>query len=204
MNLKKEWINLMDTLGLKRHEDLFEEIALLYGEPHRHYHTFDHIQACVRWWCQLKEYIVDPSNVLLAIFYHDVVYNVYQFTNEHRSVELFSLHAATMALSEDRIHQVSKMILATQYHVSEDLDTQLLLDIDLAILGADQEVYDQFEKHIRTEYAWVSEKLYRRKRRDVLQAFLSRERIYQTCYMRTRLEMQARKNLLRTIHHMTS
>ena len=39
-------------------------------------------------------------------------------------------------------------------------DAQLLVDIDLAILGASKSRYDQYEKQVRFEYQWVDEVLY--------------------------------------------
>ena len=71
----------------------------------------------------------------------------------------------------------------------------MVLDFDLAILGSSPEYYQFYRQAIRQEYRWVSGLLFRRKRRQVLESFLQRERLFFTAEMRARLEAQARRNL---------
>ena len=52
-------------------------------------------------------------------------------------------------------------------------DEALLVDIDLAILGAAEERFAQYEAQIRAEYAWVDDALFRSRRREVLTGFLA-------------------------------
>ena len=80
-----------------------------------------------------------------------------------------------------------------------DPDARLLVDIDLAILGAAPERFDEYEVQVRQEYAWVPGPLFRRKRREILQGFLDRPCIYTTEPFRTRFELQARSNLQRSV-----
>ena len=56
-------------------------------------------------------------------------------------------------------------------------DCHILLDADLAILGAPALDYDSYAQAIRQEYRWVPEASYRTGRRQVLQAFLQRKRV---------------------------
>ena len=74
-------------------------------------------------------------------------------------------------------------------------DAELVVDIDLATLGADEERFEAYDRDVRKEYAWVPGFLYRRKRREVLQAFLERPRIYATNAAHAELEAPARRNL---------
>jgi predicted metal-dependent HD superfamily phosphohydrolase len=53
----------------------------------------------------------------------------------------------------------------------------VLLDADLAVLGAAEPVYRGYAGRIRREYAWVPEADYRKGGRRVLENFLSRPRI---------------------------
>ena len=76
-----------------------------------------------------------------------------------------------------------------------DVDAQLLVDIDLAILAADEARFAEFERQIRVEYALVPEATFRARRRAVLGGFLERERIFSTPRLRDELEPRARANL---------
>ena len=74
-------------------------------------------------------------------------------------------------------------------------DSRLLVDIDLAILGASVERFDEYERQVRQEYSWVPDPLFRGKRREILEAFLARPHLFNTDYFRSKLEAQARANL---------
>ena len=88
------------------------------------------------------------------------------------------------------------MILATREHLPQPTpDANLLLDFDLAILGATWEEYQKYSQQIREEYCMYPDAAYRQGRRQVLQHFLSREYIYHTPLMRRKLEFQARQNV---------
>ena len=89
------------------------------------------------------------------------------------------------------------MILATKDHSGKNLsyDAKLFLDMDLAILGMNEEIYKEYSQAIRREYAWVPESMYRKGRKKVLKSFVERERIYFTDEMKARYEAQARKNI---------
>ena len=79
------------------------------------------------------------------------------------------------------------------------LRRNLLADIDLSILGATAERFDEYEVQVRQEYAWVPGPLFRRKRGAILQAFLARPSLYSTPWLRGRFEAQARSNLQRSV-----
>ncbi|MBT9552193.1 MAG: hypothetical protein IV088_15195 [Hydrogenophaga sp.] len=53
-------------------------------------------------------------------------------------------------------------------------DARRLVDIDLAILGADPARFAEYDAQVREEYRWVPNWLYRCKRREVLAGFLAR------------------------------
>jgi predicted metal-dependent HD superfamily phosphohydrolase len=68
----------------------------------------------------------------------------------------------------------------------------VLIDADLAILGADDPAYRAYADQIRQEYAWVSEPDYRMGRRQVLECFLARPKIFD---LLAHLEEPARRNI---------
>ena len=71
----------------------------------------------------------------------------------------------------------------------------MLLDADLAILGAAPQRYARYAADIRKEYSWVPEADYRAGRAAVLERFLASPRIYQTPLMFDEGEQSARANL---------
>jgi predicted metal-dependent HD superfamily phosphohydrolase len=77
-----------------------------------------------------------------------------------------------------------------------------LIDVDLAILGAPAERFDEYEQQVRAEYSWVPGVLFKRKRREILEGFLRRPTVYSTEHFRGRYEVAARANLSRSIHQL--
>jgi predicted metal-dependent HD superfamily phosphohydrolase len=95
---------------------------------------------------------------------------------------------------------VGALVLLTK-HVQPPVsrDAELLLDVDLSILGREPAVFADYDRRIRGEYAWVPEEQYRARRAAILEGFLHRPSIYRTAFFRDRLEAQARDNLERAI-----
>jgi predicted metal-dependent HD superfamily phosphohydrolase len=70
-----------------------------------------------------------------------------------------------------------------------------MVDIDLAILGAESARYDEYAVGIRKEYAHADASAYRVGRCAFLRAMLARERLFGHETVRDRFERQARANL---------
>ena len=98
---------------------------------------------------------------------------------------------------EDEIAEVERLILATKSHPLQNNtpDTDLLLDLDLEVLGAAPEVYQEYSSNIRKEYAIYPDLLYKPGRKKVLLHFLDMPFIYRTELFRDKLEAAARENL---------
>ena len=96
--------------------------------------------------------------------------------------------------------RVHDLVMATQHDAPADLvsgaDAQLLLDIDLSILGSPGERFERYDQDVRKEYAWVRGFRYREQRIRVLQGFLDRPRLYHCEAAVALLERQARINLV--------
>jgi predicted metal-dependent HD superfamily phosphohydrolase len=73
--------------------------------------------------------------------------------------------------------------------------TALFLDLDLSILGATEEEYDPYSRHIRSEYCQFTEEEYNKGRTAVMKAFLERERLYFTPHFYAKYESIARRNI---------
>ncbi|HKB01825.1 MAG TPA: hypothetical protein VKD90_06375 [Gemmataceae bacterium] len=176
---------------------LFDRLVAAYSEPHRFYHTLEHIHDMLAVAAKLTAAAADPGAIELAIWFHDAVYDPKAKDNEDRSAELAIEWLRPLRIPEEILRHVAAMIRATAHTSADvfDADTSVLLDADLAILSADESRYARYAADIRREYAWVEESAYRAGRAKVLQGFLARPRIYRTERMHTIAENAARRNL---------
>jgi len=137
----------------------------------------------------------------LAAWYHDVVYDTKARDNEERSACLMLERLEPLDVPAGIVDRAARLIRATAKHIvpKDCPESALLLDADLAILGAPSEVYDLYSDQIRREYAWVSETEYRTGRAAVLTSFLIREHIYMSPRMQDLYEAAAVENLKREV-----
>ncbi|XP_076462765.1 uncharacterized protein LOC143295085 [Babylonia areolata] len=181
-----------------------EEISHRYSENRRHYHTLKHLSDMMKLLHTWGESIRDYPAVVLAVLFHDIVYNPESPTNENDSVELFKTFAEEINLSEELSQKVAAMIKATIKHLPEDeacADPDLLffLDFDMAILGQSQQVYDLYAANIRQEYCHMDTEAFCKGRTKVLQTFVARPRIYFTEELHKAFDNKARQNMLREV-----
>ena len=136
----------------------------------------------------------------MAIWLHDVVYDTHATDNELQSAEYANSIINECGNNQELAARVHDLIMATTHQsVPITNDAQLLVDIDLSILGTGRDDYIRFEQAIRSEYNWVPAETFICKRIEILQSFLDRSSIYATRHFRTRYEHAARENLTRTI-----
>jgi predicted metal-dependent HD superfamily phosphohydrolase len=201
---RTRWQRLLQCLGIdpvpETAQSTYRALAAAYAEPHRQYHTAEHIGACL---LLLDEYthLADSAlEIEIALWFHDAIYILLSPHNEEKSAAWCSRFLTEVNIDEPRIHRIHTLILATTHEAAPNSnDTALIADIDLSILGRDSEQYDRFERAIRQEYKSVPWMLYRRTRRQILQSFLARETIYTHLPLRQRFETQARSNLAAAI-----
>jgi predicted metal-dependent HD superfamily phosphohydrolase len=145
IDLSAVWGALAVRLGLGTH--IWPRIVTAYGEPHRHYHTLDHIAAVVTDFVPLKDRFEDADAALLALFFHDIVYDPARSDNEERSADVLRdlLTGATAELACDHI-------LATKKHEANTPDAALVVDIDMAILAAPWPDYLLYAENVAREY----------------------------------------------------
>ena len=129
-----------------------------------------------------------------ALWFHDAIYDVRRSDNESRSA-LWAQQELLVA-GESIAHRVHELIMVTgHFALPASPEEKLVVDIDLAILGADTARYREYEDQIRQEYAWVSEEQFRRARCDILAGLLARPCIFSTPPFHDDLERSARANL---------
>ncbi len=174
-----------------------------YDEPHRAYHSASHIGACLALLDKVLASAEHPAEVEAALWYHDAIYDTHAKDNEDKSaiVAIETLSAAHV--QPDVVARIADHVRATSDHGASSPDGQLVVDIDLSILGARPPIFDVFDAAIRREYHWVPDDDYRRGRAAVLQRFLDRPVIFATTALRELFEARARENLRRAIRRLT-
>lgn len=203
-----QWKTTWSGLGVSITESLlkdFEEIISRYSEPHRKYHTTRHLDECLAKLPDVSAFCEHPAEVELALWFHDVIYDTRSHDNEARSAELATAKLQSAGGLTETIERVAALILATRHDaLPQNKDAQVVVDVDLSILGANIERFDEYEKQIREEYFWVPELLYRHERKKIMMEFLSRASIFSTQLFRDRYEQQARGNIKRSIHNLSN
>ena len=185
--------------------DVFERLTAAYAEEGRAYHTMEHVTDCLARLDEAPAVSGSTNAIEAAIWFHDVVYDPHRTDNERLSAEWAGRALTAAGAPGPTISRVQELVVTTE-HAGDPTDDagRLLSDIDLSILGREPMAFDEYQRRIREEYAWVPEPDYRRGRARILTAFLDRPRLYFTDHFRDRYEPQARLNLRRALAELAS
>ncbi|HET6827933.1 MAG TPA: N-methyl-D-aspartate receptor NMDAR2C subunit, partial [Ramlibacter sp.] len=187
------WQRMWEELGAQGSQQaLFNQLIAAYSERHRHYHTLQHLRECLQSFEAARTRAQRPAEVELALWFHDAVYDVHRDDNEERSAEWAAMAVRNAGLQDAVAQRVHALVIATKHKaLPVDPDAQVLVDVDLAILGAAQERFDESDMQIRREFAHVPEAEFRTGRCAVLRCFLERPRLYTTEAFHQALEERA-------------
>jgi predicted metal-dependent HD superfamily phosphohydrolase len=165
-----------------------------YSQKNRHYHNLNHLQNMFEDLKLVDEQIINKDALFFSIYYHDIIYKATKKDNEYQSA-LVLKRALEGSTFEDLDYCMEQIELTKSHELSDDKDTNILLDLDLGILGKDWESYLSYTKQIRQEYKIYPNFLYKKGRRKVLVHFLELESIFKTTFFKEKYEQQARANL---------
>jgi predicted metal-dependent HD superfamily phosphohydrolase len=200
------WMRLFTPAGVSEQrciESYQHIIHPAYTESHRRYHTDLHLDQCIKVINERIPYVPDLDAILLAIFFHDLVYDPRKSNNEEESAGRFAaLCRRSLPIRVDLGMKVSKAILATKHNGKPTDDvSRYVVDVDLSIFGVgDESYYDRnYAWPVREEYAFVPDRIYKKKRAEILQSFLDRQNIYHTQVFQNAFEDKARTALKREI-----
>jgi len=176
-----------------------------YSSADLSYHNQHHIQECLNQIESFEEFVdyeyENSSSIMLAIFYHDAIYDPTSSTNEEDSAELFRQHAEVMGLEQEMIKDTSRLILITKnHHKATSIDEQVIADVDRAILASEPDRYDEYARAIREEYRCVDDSIFNAGRAAFLKSQLQLEPIFFTEWAKAQdYERVARANLYREL-----
>ena len=196
------WKSLSDALGVSADETEFTRLTSAYSEPHRAYHNLRHLSECIEQldWASSEGAIKDTATVEAALWYHDVIYKPRAKDNEKKSAEWAHHYFTEVGLDKTKCDLIHSLIMATTHgEKPTEAGHQLIVDIDLSILGKDEPRFSEYEEDVRKEYKWVPQIVYKRKRRELLEYFLGLPEIYNTKLFFARYEETARENIKQSI-----
>ena len=175
---QNRWLELWEKLGFQGDPvSVYSKLDRHYTEPQRAYHNFSHIYDCLCEFDSAKQLAASSESIEMAIWFHDVIYDVRAKDNEEQSAGLARTTILSAKLPEDFANEVSQLILETK-HIKppHNADGALLVDIDLAILGQSRERFEEYERQIRQEYDWVEAKAFAEGRSAILKSFFKASR----------------------------
>ncbi len=181
-------------------ENYWKEISEQHSKKKRHYHNLIHLDHLLQELLEVKDKIETMSALILAITYHDIIYDPLKKDNEEKSAALAKQRLAAINMPAPLIEKCVNLILATKSHQSAaDNDINYFTDADLSILGSNPERYSEYARQVRKEYSIYPAIIYKPGRKKVLQHFLSMQRIFKTAYFSDKYEEQAKRNMEREL-----
>ncbi len=179
-------------------EALGERLLDRWSEPHRRYHTPDHLAFVLDVIDRYADLARDADAVRLAAWFHDAVYDPRAGDNEERSARLAEAELAGLG---ERAAEVARLVRLTAGHAVEpgDANGALLADADLAILAAAPADYDRYAEAIRAEYAHVPDDAFRAGRAAVLESLAGLPSLFRVVPEQADWEARARANLAREL-----
>jgi predicted metal-dependent HD superfamily phosphohydrolase len=199
--LQQGWAKLLDRYRVPAADayPVFDVLVAAYSAADRHYHNLEHVAEVLRVASRLTAITDDPGAVQLAGWFHDAVYDPRAADNEARSAELAVTLLGPVGVPASELDRVTRLIRATAHLADDrppgDRETAILLDADLAILGAAPDRYSRYAAAIRREYGWLADADYRAGRTRVLDRFLARPRLFWTDLAYQEGEERARVNM---------
>lgn len=196
-----QWRLAWQALGARTPDEaLFHQLIGCYSEPDRWYHNARHLDDCLAKLSLVRTEAAHSAEIELALWFHDAVYDARAHDSEQRSADWGRAACLEADLAPAVADRIRALVLATRHDaVPQGGDDRIIVDIDLSILGAAPDRFDEYEHQIRQEYSWVPAQFFRRERRRILEGFLARPRIFSTDYFVGACEAQARANLRRSI-----
>jgi predicted metal-dependent HD superfamily phosphohydrolase len=178
---------------------LAADLRARYAEPHRRYHTVEHLEEVLASFARLRDLASVPEAVELALWFHDAVYEAAApaGASEARSAALAVEQLRGAGFEGALVAEVERLVSLTAGHevAAGDANGAVVADADLAILGAEPARYARYATDVRAEYVHVPDDAWATGRAAVLRGFLARPRLYRTDRAHADLDTAARRNL---------
>ena len=169
------WVETWRELGVDDSAELrrlYGDVLGRYSEPHRHYHTRQHLVECFEKVQDIISLAEHQAEVNAGLWFHDAIYDTQRHDNEERSADWARSAARELGASAESARRIYDLIMFTR-HAAEPvgIDAQVLVDADLSILAAQPARFREYEAQVRSEYAWVPDEIFRPARAKILKEF---------------------------------
>lgn len=183
-------------------DDVFKELHECYSEPGRHYHTPKHIEHCLAQFDLVADKMDDADSVEIAIWFHDLIFDVSANDNELRSARRF-VELADDSMEDEFKTRVYDLIMSTAPpRIPKTKDQEFMLDIDLSSFGLPWDDMLRDSIAVRQESEKLSDAEFFPGQRAFLESLVRREHFYFTDYFRSRIEDSARSNIKRYLKNL--
>jgi predicted metal-dependent HD superfamily phosphohydrolase len=217
LSLSTERVRLQPGLTMAEARDAFDGLPVQrairsrMAEPWRHYHVQRHLDHMLDEleMAQSEGFrIVDGTAVVGATEWHDCVMDPTSTKGRNETLSAMLCRQEMSILAE--LRSVENACVGIESTIAHQLpkdggrfeDAGIFLDVDLAILGAEEDAFARYDRDIAKEYAHVARDVYRPARAGVLSTFRDRPRIYFTEWAQDRFETKARSNLAKAIRRL--
>lgn len=198
--LPQSWLKHSAGIGITGQSmPLLSRLIACWSEPHRHYHTLRHLQECLQLLEAWGRTHPLRHEIGVALWFHDAIYDPARSDNEERSARLATRTLTKVGADADQVRTVSRLVRSTRHgaRTRRVEGAELMLDIDLAILGSSRARFEEYERQVRAEFAHVPDDAFARGRADFIDSMRARPRLFLT-EPGQRLEVRARENLQRS------
>ena len=177
--------------------DVFKEVHDDYSAPGRFYHTPKHIEHCLAQFDLVVGEMEDADAVEMAIWFHDLIFDVNVDDNELQSARRF-VELANKSMNAEFKTRVYDLIMATAPpRLPKTGDQEFMLDIDLSSFGLPWDDFVRDSIAVRRESPRLSDADFFPGQLAFLESLVSREHFYFTNFFRSRIEESARSNINR-------
>ncbi len=169
-------------IDYEKYQAIFEEygikdphkIASAWQEAHRHYHSEMHLAFLLD---EIEKYLqaqkLNPEHygvLVMAAFFHDIVYDPTQQDNEAQSVKVFE--QMTTKTHPNRA-LIKEIILDTQHHQGSGVLSKQFSALDMRVVtDSSFEELLTWERQIFKEYQFLDYSLYKEGRIQLLEKFI--------------------------------
>jgi predicted metal-dependent HD superfamily phosphohydrolase len=190
----RRWRAVLDS---PEAEQVGRDLVERWSEPHRQYHTLEHLELILSTVDSHADEARDADAVRLAAWFHDAVYDPRRTDNEDMSAALAARVLPGLGVPEDRVTSVTRLVRLTATHAPSPVDRDgiLLCDADLAVLAGEPEQYAAYSAAVRAEFAHVPDEAFRTGRAAVLRHLVALPELYRVPALHDQWEERARANI---------
>ncbi|XP_012255186.2 uncharacterized protein LOC105685553 [Athalia rosae] len=206
VSIEESWKLATEGLNADVCDSWLIKVQDAYSEDKRTYHNLDYLQEKLLHYYDIKDNLTNPRAVLIALLFQNFEYDPKALDCDDKNMQHFNTFAdeAEIPMDDKLRKEVCALLKAAATHSTDahkvggafgGEDAHYLLDLDMAVLGAELDKYTEYTERVRGEYSFLSPPMYTALRLKVLQNFLQIPNIFATKEFREKFEEQARLNI---------